>query len=313
MAQSNPSKETYMGRRVSQTLQFLSPLQSLTIFPKEVQDTSTTHRDEFLPKFKSGLEAEKRATEYMLKQRELEDDDDEFVGKGWEQRTAESERLRAEKEDQFVEQAYDRAVTAATSAAASSKSRSAKGKASTNFQFVGVVQPPGSEKKVKWYARKRPSTQSKWNVRLIHANKDVITRDLFVNGKIDVVAKYNNTGKRRDELKEGENPSAPSRPLIEADYNIKSRSMWNLWNFSPKHFFNDSSGSFWRERRLPSGLYTDGSLVYESKYRYSDGKNGMKAISKLDALLRSKSVKESVKLDLLKRLEKDSPDIVIEE
>lgn len=225
---NTPPKETYMGRKVSQTLQFLSPLQSLTIFPKEVEEITTTPRDEFLPKFKSGLEAEKRATEYMLKQRELDDDDvgDEYVGKGWEQRSAESERLRAEKEDQFVEQAYDRAVAAVSVSKGKSRSKTKAASTSNKFQFVGVIQPPGSDKKVKWYARKRPSSQSKWNVRLIHANKDVIARDLFVNGKVDVVAKYINTGKRRDELKEGENPSGPSRPLIEADYSIKSRSMW---------------------------------------------------------------------------------------
>ncbi len=87
----------------------------------------------------------------------------------------------------------------------------------------------------------------------------------------------------------------------------------NLWNFSPKHFFTDSSGSFWRERRLTDGLYTDGNLVYEQKYRYSDGKNGMKPISKLDALLKSKSIRNDVKSDLLKRLEKDAPDVVIED
>ena len=86
----------------------------------------------------------------------------------------------------------------------------------------------------------------------------------------------------------------------------------NLWNFSPKHFFTDSSGAFWRERRLSPGLYTDGSLVYEQKYRYADGKNGMKPISRLDALLRSKAIKDEVKTDLLKRLGKDVPDVVIE-
>ena len=86
------------------------------------------------------------------------------------------------------------------------------------------MQPSDSAKKVKWYARKRPSN-SKWNVRLLHLNKDVILRDLFMKGKIDVCAKYVNTGKPRDELKEGEDPSTPKRPLIEARYNIKKRSV----------------------------------------------------------------------------------------
>lgn len=34
----------------------------------------------------------------------------------------------------------------------------------------------------------------------------------------------------------------------------------------------DSSGMYWRERRLPSGLYTDGKTVYEASYRYDDGR-----------------------------------------
>ncbi len=86
----------------------------------------------------------------------------------------------------------------------------------------------------------------------------------------------------------------------------------NLWNFSPKHFFTDSSGAFWRERRLKPGLYTDGKVVYEQSYRYSDGKNGMKPISRLDTLLGSKAIKDEIKTKLLKRLKNDAPDIVVE-
>ncbi len=39
----------------------------------------------------------------------------------------------------------------------------------------------------------------------------------------------------------------------------------------------------------------------------------MKPISKLDALLRSKAIKSDVKTKLLKRLESDVPDVVIED
>jgi hypothetical protein len=299
---ASQAQETYMGRRVSQTLKFLSPLQSFTIFPKEIPTTSP--RNEFLPKFQKGLEAEKNAREHIAKNGGLDSDEAEYVGKGWEKRSEEREKSRAELEDKYVQNAYDEAV-AKVGKAAPSKVVGSK------YQFVGVVQPSDSEKSIKWYARKRPAN-SKWNVRLLHVNRDVILRDLFVNGKVDMFAKYVNTGKARDELKEGEDPSAPRRPLISAQYNVKKRSALNLWNFSPKHFFTDSSGAFWRERRLAPGLYTDGKLVYEQKYRYSDGKNGMKPISRLDALLRSKSIKDEVKVDLLKRLEKDTPDIVIE-
>ena len=87
----------------------------------------------------------------------------------------------------------------------------------------------------------------------------------------------------------------------------------NLWNFSPKHLFTDSSGAFWRERRLSPGLYTDGELVYESRYRYGDGKNGMKPVSVLDSLLKSKSIRPEIKNRLLHRLKEKSPDVVLEQ
>ncbi len=77
--------------------------------------------------------------------------------------------------------------------------------------------------------------------------------------------------------------------------------------------FTDSSGSFWRERRLSPGLYTDGNYVYESTYRYSDGKNGMKPLSTLDAFMKSKSIASPIKQTLIKKLKHDSPDVVIEE
>jgi hypothetical protein len=213
LASAEP-KDTYMGRRVSQTLKFLSPLQSLTIFPKEIP--TTTPRDDFLPKIKKGLEAEKNAREHVVKQSEL-NDEVEYTGQGWEKRSEESEKTRAEMEDQYVQRAYDRAIEGFEEA----KPLKVEG---SKYQFVGVVQPRESGKKVKWYARKRPSS-SKWNLRLLHVNRDVILRDLFVNGKVDVFAKYSNSGKPKDELKEGEDPSAPRRPLINAEYNIKKRSV----------------------------------------------------------------------------------------
>ena len=87
----------------------------------------------------------------------------------------------------------------------------------------------------------------------------------------------------------------------------------NLWNFNPIHIFTDSSGMYWRERRLTPGLYTDGKVVYESAYRYTDGRAGMKPVSNLDAFLQSSTIKRDVKEDLLKRLKNDSPDVVVEE
>lgn len=293
-----------MGKRVSKTVKFLSPLQSLTIFPTDMP--STTPRDKYLRKFDIGLEAEKKAREILLT-KEF-DDEGLYQGKGWEQKNAESEKTRLEKEDRFIEDAYDHAIGKLEG---NILDQSQKKSSRTKYQFVGIVQQPRRDgNKVRWYARKRP-LKSKWNIRLIHVNRDAILKDLFVNGKIDVFAKYSNTLKPRDKDEEGKATSM--RPVIEANYHIKKRSLSNLWNFNLKHFFTDSSGSFWRERRLPSGLYTDGTLVYESDYRYSDGKNGMKPISKLDAFLASKSIKDKIKTRLIDRLEKDAPDVVIED
>lgn len=75
----------------------------------------------------------------------------------------------------------------------------------------------------------------------------------------------------------------------------------------------DSSGMYWRERRLPNGLYTDGNTVYEASYRYRDGRNGMHRISSLQQLLNSKSIDNKTKQILLQRLQSDTPDIVLEE
>jgi hypothetical protein len=86
-----------------------------------------------------------------------------------------------------------------------------------------------------------------------------------------------------------------------------------LWNFSPKHFVTDSSGMYWRERRLPSGLYTDGNMVYETSYRYRDGRNGMRRLSTFEQFMNSKTVNSSLKDKAVKCLEKPAPDIVLEE
>ena len=215
LARQQPPKEKYMGKRVSKTLRFASPLQSLTLFPKDVQ--TKTPRDEFLPKFKAALTAEKKAREVFSKQREVFDDNGINPGEAdWEKRVEDREKLREEREEQFVNKAVDRALSRFK------ETSRVMPKNQNKYQFVGVVQPPGSTKKVKWYARKR-AEGSKWNVRLLHVNRDIIVRDMFVNGEIDLFAKYVNTGKPRDELQEGEDPRAPRRPLIEADYSVKKR------------------------------------------------------------------------------------------
>jgi hypothetical protein len=86
-----------------------------------------------------------------------------------------------------------------------------------------------------------------------------------------------------------------------------------LWNFSPRNFIGDSSGMYWRERRVRPGLYTDGETVYEATYRYRDGRNGMRYRSNLAQWLGSRSVDENLKEKLVKRMEEKVPDLVLEE
>mmetsp|Transcript_6967 Transcript_6967/g.18912 ORF Transcript_6967/g.18912 Transcript_6967/m.18912 type:complete len:80 (+) Transcript_6967:142-381(+) len=76
---------------------------------------------------------------------------------------------------------------------------------------------------------------------------------------------------------------------------------------------SDSSGQYWRERRLKPGLYTDGSSVYEASYRYRDGRNGMHRVSTLDQLLRSKAFDDKEKERVVQRLKEDAPDVVLED
>jgi hypothetical protein len=69
---------------------------------------------------------------------------------------------------------------------------------------------------------------------------------------------------------------------------------------------------YWRERRLKAGLYTDGVSVYETSYRYSDGRNGMHRVSGFQQFLSSKSVNKEQKERITKRLKADAPDVVLE-
>jgi hypothetical protein len=76
---------------------------------------------------------------------------------------------------------------------------------------------------------------------------------------------------------------------------------------------SDSGGMYWRERRLRPGLYTDGASVYESSYRYTDGRNGMHRKSTLPQFLQSAAVPPQQKTRILQRLEHETPDLVLEE
>ena len=227
------------------------------------------------------------------------------------------EEVRRGEDEVRVEMAYDRATARFNKPEAPSSSSTDGRRRPVGYQFVGVVNAPaevksGKKDKVTWYARPK-TAESKWSVRLLHVDRDAIVRDMFVNGKVDVFGKYVNTGKTAVDVGPDGQSRATRMPIIEGQYTAKKRSWKNLWNFSPKHLFTDSSGMLWRERRLTPGLYTDGKVVYESAYRYSDGRSGMKPVSNLDSFLQSSTIKTNVKENLLQRLKEDSPDVVVEQ
>jgi len=290
LSASNQCRASSEGPKI---VRFASPLQSLTIWDKRDRDGNA--RSQFLPKYKVGLKAEVEARKKIESERGQNFESD---GSNWADKAAAAERIRSKNEDRIVEDAFDEATKAVES---SVKAISSDEKGSSQYQFVGVIK--SGEKPITWYARKKP-TDAKWSVRLVHANRDAIIKDMFNKGKVDIFAKYSNTGQINEETKQR---------VVTRKYDVKERSWRTLWNFSPKRFFTDSSGMYWRERRLTPGLYTDGNTVYESSYRYSDGRNGLHRVSTFDQFLKSKSVDSSKKQAILKKLENDSPDVVLEE
>ena len=232
-AQPKAPPEAVSGKKISKPVRFLSPLQSLTLFPKEIEESSpTSRRQTFLPKFKATLEAEKAAKEQVAwaRERNAEEYANISTGEGWEEQVKEMEKRREEKEEAFV----DRAITKAVSKLPSSVSKTEAGKNLSKYQFVGLVQPSSSDQKVQWYARKRPKN-SKWNVRLLHPNRKAILHDLFTRGKVDIYGEYVNKPVQEEvEVGEdGETVSKPSYgPNIEPLYSIKERSFRSVLSFS---------------------------------------------------------------------------------
>jgi len=330
-------------------LQFSSPLQSYTIFDKAALASGdhASPRRRFLPRFRTGLLAERRARELLLEERRsgigfaANDDDERLSGGGsWAEASAAADKRQEKALEQRVEAAHDAAVKSYDVRSASQRSLRAAARAPATsdaasggkYQFVGVVQDGTGGKKhedgVTWYARKKPRS-AKWNIRLIHVNRDAVLRELFVKGKVDVYGKYINDGLASaqsaafaaadgsgNEAARAEEEQLGLKPVVKAQYTIKERSWRNLYNFSPRRMFTAPSGSYWRERRLRPGIYTDGTTVYESVYRYRDGVNGMKPLASLGRVLESPGtlglgVEE--KMHIVERLRNgDAPDVVVE-
>mmetsp|Transcript_947 Transcript_947/g.2038 ORF Transcript_947/g.2038 Transcript_947/m.2038 type:complete len:369 (-) Transcript_947:76-1182(-) len=344
-AQKSSAPATTSSSGNAKPLQFSSPIQSYTIFDKSALSSPdyVSPRQKFLPRFRTGLMAEKRAKEVLMDEQRsgiiFDDDDDDDLDESstgsWAEASAAADERKKKATEKRVEAAYDAAVKGydgrvsarALKASSSPAAIAAASSSSAKYQFVGVVHDgksgSGVEKKdgVTWYARKKPRG-SNWNVRLVHVNRDAVLRDLFIKGKIDVFSKYTNKGidkaafaaaETSGEDVEGEDKKPGMKPLIKAQYTVKERSWKTMWNFSMRRFFTTSSGSFWRERRINPGLYTDGTTVYESVYRYRDGKNGMKPVAKLSNFLASPGLGYEEKMRVVDRLKGgDDPDVVVE-
>jgi hypothetical protein len=192
------------------TLRFASPLQSLTIPDPEVKDSLQTKRQKFLPKYKAGLKAELETRRELAAKRTKELQEAAASGTDWADRTADSERKRRANEEELVEQAYDKAVAQFED---KKKGTNSAKKSPNAYQFIGVVNRRG-DKPITWHARKKPA-DSKWSVRMMHVNQDAIIKDLFDRGKIDVFAKYKNTGQIDEETRS---------PVVTSKYEVRERS-----------------------------------------------------------------------------------------
>lgn len=201
-----------------------SPLQSLTIPDREIKTTLLSHRQQYLPKFKAGLAAEfETRKEIATKRTNLLSDgvtssgsrsssSSNKGGEHWVEEAEGSERTRRTKEDLQIEKAFDMAV--AQVEASEGKNSPPLEKSPNAYQFVGVINKKSPTKPITWYARKKPEN-AQWSVRLVHVNRDAIIKDLFNQGKVDIFAKYRNTG-RIDEESE--------TPIIHATYEVRERS-----------------------------------------------------------------------------------------
>jgi len=301
-------------KKIIKPLQFISPLQTYTIFTKDCIEKSP--REIFIPKFRAGIMAGKIARESIEKTSEIHDTCKVYNEMDWSKMVENIDSFKGKENAKKNERKYNKYINRLFyNNSVKSNGKAVKKKWISKYQIVGVVRPPGiGRKEIDWYARRRPEN-SNWYVRLVHPNIDAILRDLFIHGKIDIYGEYINRGNVLDKYSGDNNHSQipiGGKPLIEAKYNIRKRSWRNFWNFSLKNFLTDSSGSFWRQRRILPGLYTDGHVVFESSYRYTDGKNGMKPLYCLEDLFKSNTVNEKAKSNLIHRLKNDSPDIVVE-
>jgi len=244
------------------SLRIVSPLQSLTIWDREalgdVDDddeaadgqsdapTATapkaplapTHRSRFLPKFRAGLAAEAQARKAVEAQRRKKQRQVQITeggasnAKNWAQQAADADAGIRDDEEREIEKAYDEGVRKVEEAKAALAAAKKKKRNQNSYQFVGainIVGGSGADAKppITWYARKKPA-DANWSVRLVHVNRDAIIKDLYDRRKIDIFARYDNTGNVHDGVPDGRENQQQSpkqnQPIVTADYTVRDRS-----------------------------------------------------------------------------------------
>lgn len=127
---------------------------------------------------------------------------------------------------------------------------------------------------------------------------------MLVNKKLDIHVSYKNTGKV-----DGNTGKFLVEPIYSPSAsNMKSKliSMFNVKGLIKRPPGNN------RERRLRSGLYTDGNKVYSVGYDYSGGKNYMRERGGLMEWCKSGRVGREEREKLIEKVKGGRPDVVRE-
>jgi hypothetical protein len=202
------------GALAVRNLRIAAPLQALTIWDTDFKEAPIkTHRGRFLSRFKAGLEAESAARKSIAEGRNQRLRAD-ATSNDWAAKAASADGRVRRNEARYVEQAYDEALRKLERAESQEKQANKK-EDFNRFQFVGVVNSAsaGAKNPIQWYARKKPEL-SNWSVRLIHVNRDAVIKDLFSRGKVDIFARYDNTGERDKET---------NQPIVASRYSVRER------------------------------------------------------------------------------------------
>ena len=197
-------------------IKFASPLQTLTIFDEGLKEPPPSPRQDFLEKYKAGLEAE------AAKKDELQQKYDEFLARQdtespeWARKAAAYEQNLKLAKDRVSAKAFDETVKQVEQEQQERRLLKKLGRkpSANKYQFVGVINKNKPSNPIEWYARKKPKN-SDWSVRLVHVNKRAIIKDLFNRGKVDIMANYHNTGEADLETNER---------IVEGQYDVKERS-----------------------------------------------------------------------------------------